>query len=42
MWRPISITLVVYNFGIGYVGRDHADNIMSVLKIHNENIRTDW
>ena len=38
--RPISIILVVENFGIGYVGREHADNLMSALEIYYENITT--
>ena len=42
MWRPISFTLVVDNFGIGYVGRDHADHLMSALEIYYKNITTDW
>ena len=42
MWRPISLTLVVDNFGIGYVGIDHADHIMSALKICYNNITMYW
>ena len=37
LWGPISSTLVVDYFGIGYVGRDHADYLMSALKIYYEN-----
>ena len=38
----ISLTLVVYNFGIIYVGHDHADHIMSALEIYHGNITIDW
>ena len=33
---PISFTLVVDYFGIGYVGREHADNLMSALIMYYE------
>ena len=33
-WRPISFTLVVDDFGIKYVGKEHADHLVSVLKEH--------
>ena len=42
MWIPISFTLVVDDFGIGYVGRDHEDHLMSVLKIYYKKITTYW
>ena len=42
MWRPISFTLVVDDFVIGYVGRKHADHHMSALKMYYEKIITDW
>ena len=32
VWRPISFTLVVENSGIGYVGREYSDHMMSALK----------
>jgi len=31
-WRPISFTLCVNNFGAKYVGQEHADHLMTVLK----------
>ena len=40
--RPISFTLLVDNVGIGYVGQDHADHLMSVIKMNYENIKIDW
>ena len=30
--RPISFTLVVDNFGVKYVGEEHADHLMSCLR----------
>ena len=40
-WRPISLTLVVDNFGIKYVGKEHADHVVRVLK-ENYEISEDW
>jgi hypothetical protein len=40
-WRPISFTLVVDDFGIKYVGKEHAEHLISVLKQDYE-IDTDW
>ena len=31
-WRPISFTLCVDDFGVKYVGQEHADHLMAVLK----------
>ena len=42
VWRPISLTLEVDYFGIGYVGWEHADHLMSTLKMYNEKMTTDW
>ena len=39
--RPISFTLVVDDFGIKYVGREHAMHLISILKEHYE-IAEDW
>ena len=33
-WRPISFTLCVDNFGIKYVGQEHANHLKSVLQEH--------
>ena len=41
VWRTNYFKLVVNDFGIGYVRRDHADNLMIVLKIYYKNITTD-
>ena len=39
--RPISFTLVVDDFGVKYVGREHSEHLVSVLKEHY-GINTDW
>ena len=41
-WIPISFTVVVGDFVIDYVGREHAYHLMSALKIYYKNITTDW
>jgi hypothetical protein len=33
-WRPISFTLIVDDFGVKYVGEEHANHLLSVLKEH--------
>ena len=40
-WRPISFTLVVDDFGVKYVGREHAEHLKGVLEEHYE-VSTDW
>ena len=30
------------DFGIGYVGRDHPDHLMSALKMYDKKITTYW
>jgi hypothetical protein len=39
--RPISFTLVVDDFGVKYVGKEHAMHLISILKQHYE-ISEDW
>jgi hypothetical protein len=39
--RPISFSLVVDDFGVKYVGREHAENLMTCNK-KNYNISSDW
>ena len=36
MLRPISFTLIVNDFGIGFVRREHADHLMSALNIYDK------
>ena len=31
-WRPICFSLVVDDFGVKYVGKEHADHLLTVLK----------
>ena len=30
-WRPITFSLCVYDFGVKYVGKIHADHLLTVL-----------
>jgi hypothetical protein len=39
--RPISFSLVVDDFGVKYVGREHAEYLMECIK-KNYNISSDW
>ena len=39
--RPISFTLVVDDFGVKYVGKEHATHLISILKQFYE-ISEDW
>ena len=40
-WRPIQLTLVVDNFGVKYMGEEHAQHVISVLRDEYD-ITTDW
>ena len=40
--RPIVFTLVVDNFGIKYVGKEHADHLIGILEVKYTKIETDW
>ena len=33
-WRPISCTLVVDNFGVTYIGEEHAMYLKKVIEEH--------
>jgi hypothetical protein len=39
--RPISFSLVVEDFGVKYVGREHDEHLMECIK-KNYNISRDW
>jgi hypothetical protein len=39
--RPISFSLVVDDLGVKYVGREHAEHLMTCIK-KNYNISSDW
>ena len=40
-WRPICFTLVVDDFGVKYVGKEHADHLHKVISEHYD-VTTDW
>ena len=40
-WRPISFTLVVDDFGVKYVGKEHADHLIQCIKQKYE-LTEDW
>ena len=40
--RPVQFTLVVDNFGVKYVGKEHADHLIKTLKGHYDKISVDW
>jgi hypothetical protein len=46
LWRhktcPIMFALVVNNFGIQYVGKQHADHLIAALKQDYEAVTIDW
>ena len=41
VWRPVSFTLVVDDFGIKFVGNNHANHLKKTLKRWYD-ITTDW
>ena len=40
-WRPVQFVLIVDDFGVEYVGKQHADHLLAVLNEHYE-MSTDW
>ena len=40
-WRPIQFFLVVDDFGVEYVGKQHAEHMATILKKYH-NITEDW
>ena len=40
-WRPIQFSLVVDNFGVEYIGKEHFEHLVGVIKMHYE-MTTDW
>jgi hypothetical protein len=40
-WRPLKFSLVVDDFGVMYVGREHAEHLKAALE-ENYEISTDW
>ena len=41
-WQPIAFCLVVDDFGVKYVGREHADHLIQCLRNHYKEIDIDW
>ena len=41
-WRLITFCLVVDDFGVKYVGREHADHLIQCLRNHYKEIDIDW
>jgi len=40
-WRPTTFTLVVDDFGVKYVGKEHADHLVASLKTKYKLVE-DW
>ena len=40
-WQPITFTLVVNNFGVKYVGKEHAEHLREVIKKYYP-VTEDW
>ena len=40
--RPITFTLCVDDFGVKYVGQQHAEHLIKTLKKHYEAVTVDW
>ena len=40
-WRPICFSLIVDDFGVKYVGKEHAMHLLNALKEHYE-VTDDW
>ena len=41
-WRPITFCLVVDDFGIKYIGKEHADHLIQCLRNHYQEVEIDW
>ena len=40
-WRPIKFPLVVDDFGVKYIGKEHAEHLMSIIHQHCQ-LTEDW
>ena len=40
-WRPVQFTLVVDDFGVKYVGREHAQHLIDTIREHYD-LTEDW
>ena len=41
-WCPISFCLVVDDFGVKYIGKEHADHLIQCLCNHYQEVDIDW
>ena len=41
MWRPINFTLVLDDFGVKYIGKEHVHHLLQVLR-QGYKIEEDW
>ena len=41
-WHPISFCLVVDDFGVKYIGKEHADHLIQCLRNHYQEVDIDW
>ena len=41
-WRPISFCLVIDDFGVKYIGKEHADHLIQCLCNHYQKVDIDW
>ena len=41
-WRPITFCLVVDDFGVKYIGKEHADHLIQCLRNHYQEVEIDW
>ena len=41
VWRPITFSLIVDNFGVKYIGKEHVMHLINTFKEHYE-VEEDW
>ena len=41
-WHPISFCLVVDDFGVKYIGKEHANHLIQSLRNHYQEVDIDW
>ena len=41
-WQPITFCLVVDDFGVKYIGKEHADHLIQCLRNHYKAIKINW
>ena len=41
-WCPISFCLVVDDFGVKYIGKEHADHLIQCLRNHYQEVDINW